>query len=235
LFSINWWNNIPSSVGNIQESDSPMRQKAVRANGLATQDKIMQAATAMFATSGYEATSLRQIAASAGVDIATLKYHFQDKPNLFGEVYKGGHTEFMAVIEPILAELDTVQTKEDMAVLIDEFVTRMHDFIEDNLPFVRLTVYRMLEDSADIISVEEELQAIAISRLDQKFQGLVERGVVRAIDTRALVVFLVASFSTWHVTGRVKANWLSKPGLDSEAGRARSESFFVDLLENYLI
>ncbi len=212
-----------------------MRQKAVRANGLATQDKILNSATLMFATSGYEATSLRQIAASAGVDIATLKYHFQDKPTLFGEVYKGGHTEFMSTVEPILEDLDKVATKEDMAVLIDDFVTKMHDFIEGNLPFVRLTLYRMLEDSADIISIEEELQAIAISRLDQKFRGLVDRGVVHDIDTRALVVFLVASFSTWHVTGRVKANWLGSPGLDSEAGRARSESFFVDLLENYLL
>jgi len=211
-----------------------MRQKAVRANGLATQERVLEAAAKLFASDGYEATSLRQIASDADIDIATLKYHFHDKPTLFGEVYRIGHNQFLEAIEPFLEDLDRVESREDMVVLLDDFVVKMHEFIDRELPFVRLTLYRMLEDSEDVISVEEELQAIAISRLDEKFQALVDREIIRPIDTRAMVVFLVASFSTWNVTARVKHNWLGNPKIDSEAGRARSESFFIDLLEQYL-
>jgi len=210
------------------------RQKATRANGQATQVRVIEAATNMFATTGYEATSLRQIAAAADIDIATLKYHFADKQTLFGEIYRIGHHDFLAVISPFLDELEVVQSRESLSVLVDDFVVAMHDFIENSLPFVRMTLFRMLEGSEDVISLEEELQVLAISQIDSKFRSLINRGLVPDFDTRAFVVFLVASFSTWHITGRVKPHWLDKPGLDSEAGRARSEAFFISLFEKFL-
>ncbi len=211
------------------------RQKAVRANGQATQERILNAAEEHFADGGYEATSLRQIAGSADVDIATLKYHFRDKPALFGEVYRRGHEEFLEALDPFVKRLDIVDSTEAMAELIDDLVVNMHDFLEHNLSFVRLTLYRMLENSEDVISVEEELQVVAISLLDEKFRALVERGIIKPVDTRALVVFLVSSFSTWHVTGRVKKQWLGRPALEDEPGRARSEEFFITLLERWLL
>lgn len=210
------------------------RKKAVRANGRATRERIIESAEDFFSAMGYEASSLRGIAAGASIDIATLKYHFNDKPTLFGEVYQRGHQRFMEVLDPILEQLDGVDSAEDMEALLDDFVTTMHDFIEDDFSFVRLTLYRALEDSEDVVSVEEELQAIALSRLESKFQSLVERGIIRDVDTRALVVFLISSFSAWHVTGRFKPEWLGKPGLESSAGRARSEDFFIDLLWEWL-
>jgi AcrR family transcriptional regulator len=211
------------------------RQKAVRANGQATQERIMDAAEVAFADGGYQATSLRHISGMADVDIATLKYHFRDKPALFGEVYRRGHEAFLEVLNPFVQRLDKIDSTEAMAELIDDLVVAMHDFLEHNLSFVRLTLYRMLENSEDVISVEEELQVVAISLLDDKFRKLVERGIIQPVDTRALVVFLVSSFSTWHVTGRVKTKWLGKPGLASEPGRARSEEFFIGLLERWLL
>ncbi len=210
------------------------RQKATRANGQATQVRVIEAATNMFATSGYEATSLRQIAAAAAIDIATLKYHFADKQALFGEIYRIGHHEFLGVISPFLNELEAVQSREALSVLVDDFVVAMHDFIESSLPFVRMTLFRMLEGSEDVIVLEEELQVLAISQIDSKFRSLIDRGLVEDFDTRAFVVFLVASFSTWHITGRVKPHWLEKPGLDTKSGRARSEAFFISLFEKFL-
>ena len=211
------------------------KQRAVRANGQATRERIVEAAENLFSAMGYEATSLRAIAGAAGIDIATLKYHYADKPALFGEVYQRGHVRFMEMLEPFLTDLDAVSSSEDMEALLDEFVTAVHDFVEADFSFVRLTLYRTLEDSEDVISIEEELQAVAISRLEAKFRGLAQRGVIRDVDARALVVFLVSAFSSWHVMGRFKPNWLGRPGLDSSAGRARSEAFFIDLLTTWLL
>lgn len=211
------------------------RSRAVRANGQATRERIAEAAEGLFSSMGYEATSLRAIAGAAGVDIATLKYHFADKPALFGEVYQRGHVRFMAVLDPFLDELDHVRSVEAMELLLDEFVTAVHDFIESDFSFVRLTLYRTLEDSEDVISIEEELQSIAISKLEAKFEALAARRIIRDVDARGLVVFLISAFSAWHVTGRFKPNWLGSPGLDSSAGRARSEAFFIDLLVQWLL
>lgn len=211
-----------------------VRPRAVRANGQATQERILEVARNMFAANGYEATALRQIAAAADVDTATLKYHFADKPTLFGEVYREGHHRFLETLSPILGRMDRVDSREALRELIDDFVVAMHDFVQANFTFVRMTLFRMLEDSEDIILVEEELQVLALGQIDARFRHLVQRGLLEPFDTRAFIVFLVASFSTWHVTGRVKPHWLGAPGLDATAGRARSEMFFVGMMEKYL-
>lgn len=211
------------------------KKRATRANGRATRERIIEEATRLFADTGYEATSLRQIAQAADIDSATLKYHFGDKPNLFAEVYRLGHEAFLEALDPLLTRLHAVGDRAELRDVLDDFVVDMHDFVEHNLPFVRLTLYRMLEDSEDVIALEDELQTVAITTLEQTFNGLIERGIVRDVDARAFVVFIVSSFSTWHVTGRVKSGWLGDPPLDSVDGRARSEEFFVDMVETYLI
>ena len=210
------------------------RKRAMRANGLATRERILEAATEQFADGGYEATSLRQIALQADIDSATLKYHFGDKPKLFAEVYRIGHERFLEVIDPFLRRLHRVDTQGELKDILEDFVVDIHDFIDANLEFVRLTLYRMLEDSDDVIALEDELQTVAIATLEQTFQELMDRELVRQIDARAFVVFLVSTFSSFQVTGRVKRNWLGDPPLTDEAGRARSEQFFIDLLESLL-
>ena len=52
----------------------------------ATQEKILDAAEALFMEHGFEATTLRQITATAGVNLAAVNYHFGSKEDLFQAV-----------------------------------------------------------------------------------------------------------------------------------------------------
>jgi AcrR family transcriptional regulator len=52
----------------------------------ATKEKILDAAEALFMEHGFEATSLRQITATAGVNLAAVNYHFGSKEELFQAV-----------------------------------------------------------------------------------------------------------------------------------------------------
>src|SRR5881409_2705358 len=52
----------------------------------ATQEKILDAAEALFMEHGFEATSLRLITAAAGVNLAAVNYHFGSKEELFEAV-----------------------------------------------------------------------------------------------------------------------------------------------------
>src|SRR5215472_8855902 len=54
----------------------------------ATRARILAAAMDGFARSGYEATSLREIAAGAGVDVALIGRYFGGKEGLFTEALK---------------------------------------------------------------------------------------------------------------------------------------------------
>ena len=51
-----------------------------------TKDRILDAAESLFAQHGFNATSLRKITASAGVNLASVNYHFQSKNSLIEAV-----------------------------------------------------------------------------------------------------------------------------------------------------
>jgi AcrR family transcriptional regulator len=57
-----------------------------RAIPVATKDRILDAAEALFMEHGFEATSLRSITAAAGVNLAAVNYHFGSKEELFQAV-----------------------------------------------------------------------------------------------------------------------------------------------------
>ena len=80
----------------------------------------------------------------------------------------------------------------------------------------------------------DDLQKIALDMLEERFKSLIERGVVAPIDPRALVVFLISSFSMWHVSARLKKSWMNPPYLDTPEGRARSERYFITTFERLL-
>lgn len=51
-------------------------------------DRILDAAEALFAERGFDGVTLRQIASSAGVDVALANYHFGKKLALFNAVFE---------------------------------------------------------------------------------------------------------------------------------------------------
>jgi AcrR family transcriptional regulator len=53
-----------------------------------SQQRILAAAEQLFAASGYEGTSIRQIAQQAGVPVALVSYHFGDKLGLYRRVFE---------------------------------------------------------------------------------------------------------------------------------------------------
>jgi AcrR family transcriptional regulator len=53
-----------------------------------TKDRILNAAERLFASNGFEATSLRAITAEAGVNLGAVNYHFQSKEALVQAVIR---------------------------------------------------------------------------------------------------------------------------------------------------
>jgi len=80
---------------------------AVPANTLAgqgdTRSRIVAAAVALFAEQGYDATSVNQVVARAGVAKGALYHHFQSKDDLLYEVYRELVDRQLAGLAAILA------------------------------------------------------------------------------------------------------------------------------------
>lgn len=102
-----------------------------------TKKKIVEASTYLFGVKGYDGTSTREIAQRAGVNIASLNYHFKSKQGLLKEVTSCIVSEFKEKITKI-AE-DTNQTAVQFAMNIFTTVT------EDNIKF--LNHFKLFLDS----------------------------------------------------------------------------------------
>ena len=189
----------------------------------------------MFAAGGYEATSLRQIAGAADVDLATLKYHFGSKSALFAELYREGHDAILSVLSPFLSQTGTARSTEDVERALDELASGTAGFLLDYDWFCRLFLYRILEDSSEISGLEEQLEGIAIGMIEAAVERLVENGVLRPIDVRAMISLLVSGIAMWSVAAAGKPSWLGQPSPADPAWRARVESFVRDLLHRLLL
>jgi AcrR family transcriptional regulator len=67
-----------------------------------TREKLFQTAMKLISTKGFEATTMRDIAAKASVAPGAIYYYFESKESLINEYYEKSHTEHAAVMRDFL-------------------------------------------------------------------------------------------------------------------------------------
>jgi len=67
----------------------------------ATKERIAEVARGLFLQRGYRATTVRAVAAAAGVDSALISYHFGSKQGLFGQSVQLQCTRSLALSEAV--------------------------------------------------------------------------------------------------------------------------------------
>jgi AcrR family transcriptional regulator len=152
-------------------------ERMIQANDQArdTKDRILDAAEARFADQGFAATSLRQITRDAGVNLASVNYHFQTKEALLLAVLR-------RKIEPVnqrrLMLLDALEAQLPRRVpAIDELIrTFFRPVFEAHLlgirlgPFPRLMGRVMTEPGGWAQSLARELLGPVLDRFVLAFR-----------------------------------------------------------------
>ena len=70
--------------------------------GEQTRTRILEAALALFMERGFEATTMRAVAAAAGVALGNAYYYFESKEELVQAFYERSHREHLAAATPRL-------------------------------------------------------------------------------------------------------------------------------------
>ncbi|EQC47236.1 TetR/AcrR family transcriptional regulator [Bacteriovorax sp. Seq25_V] len=76
---------------------------------LNTKDKIIDVAGTLFAEHGYDSASVRDISQEAGVNVASINYHFKNKQNLYKEVMNTNMIKLEASIKSIASDSKDIQ------------------------------------------------------------------------------------------------------------------------------
>jgi AcrR family transcriptional regulator len=105
-----------------------------------TKQKILDTAERLFATQGYDATSLRQIITEAGVNLAAIHYHFGSKEELLDEMIlrKAGPVNQQRMARLDQVEADAAGGRPPVEKVLEAFMQPMSESADRNPQFVRL-------------------------------------------------------------------------------------------------
>jgi AcrR family transcriptional regulator len=93
-----------------------------------TKLKILETARLLFASHGFEGTSIRDIAKEANVNVASVNYYFSNKENLFGEILRLGHQECSQAIGEMYSR-DNPTLEEVLLFIYRYFHLKSHDLM----------------------------------------------------------------------------------------------------------
>jgi AcrR family transcriptional regulator len=135
-----------------------------------TRERILRTAERLFAERGFNGVSVRELAAAAQVNIASIGYHFDSKEGLLSEVYRRH-------CEPLIAErlrgleaAARLRGKARVAAIIAAFVrpALQQVEIEDGATFMRLRAVLSGENS-------ELLEKLVAENFDQSSSAFIDK------------------------------------------------------------
>lgn len=147
-----------------------------------TRDRILRAALRCFATGGYDRTSNRQIAESAGVTSPALYHYFDSKADLYAAVHDHGIEAVLRGYRDALARHDGCL--DQLCALVEASIdlNRAHPGLAEFLAIAPLELDRHSELAARLRVSGEAVKSV--------YRELLARGVVRgelpadlAVDT----------------------------------------------------
>src|SRR6266496_3787760 len=149
-------------------------------------DKVLAAAVQLFAEYGYHAATMRDIARIAGIQAASIYYHYASKQALLVEIMETHMRQLNANLEHILSKHNTVQ--QCLYEAISNHI-RLHTIYKSEF-FIIDTEIRALEgeNRAKILALRDQYEDL-IQRLLQ--EGM-EQGVLRQTDVKVSSYAIIA-------------------------------------------
>lgn len=146
-----------------------------------TVERILRAATTLFADRGLHGASTREIAAAAGLNIATLSYHLGSKAELYRAVFQRLAAEERALVDAAAARADAaaLASPEALRELLGELIDALLAQAIERPETSRLWVRRWLERPSEAEALEAEVSAPLYRQLHDLIARAQAAGSVR--------------------------------------------------------
>lgn len=151
-----------------------------------TEQKIFDAATELFLEKGVDRTSVRDIAAKAGINLALMNYYFRSKENLFDTIFS------MLVKKNTVELIKILDADLPLEEKIRQYVAAYIDMLEKN-PLLVSFVMAILHRSRDKIT---EMAAVSFLYSTEKFSQQIidegKKGNIRRTDPSHFFVDMIS-------------------------------------------
>jgi AcrR family transcriptional regulator len=134
-----------------------------------TRERILRTGERLFAERGFNGVSVRELAAAAQVNIASIGYHFDSKEGLLSEVYRRHCEPMIAERLRGLAAASRLRGKAKIAAVIAAFIrpALQQVEVEDGATFIRLRAVLSGENS-------ELLEKLVAENFDQSSTAFID-------------------------------------------------------------
>lgn len=190
-------------------------------NALSSPDKILQAATLLFAHDDFNSVSIKQIAAASGVNSALISYYFGGKKNLYQEVLYTEADKFLKLQDDIRSHSESPLQKlrsyvDSIAEMQLDQPYNIHLIYRELLSpqpmfenYVKNKLYRIHQFMADLvndaIACGEIVTAIKPTHVAFTLEGIImffflTKGQIRQIgkfDLRAETDYLLEALDSY--------------------------------------
>ena len=168
---------------------------------LETRDRLLDEAERLFADRGFEATSVRDITAAAGANLAAVNYHFGGKDNLYREVFRRRLAE---VREQRLAAVREAAAAPDATLegIVRRFtVAVLEPFVDvrEGVRFTQLIVREFADPHLDTLLCRENFGGY-----EGELCALLRRTLPRLSEEAARLGLLWLYGITWQIVFAVK-------------------------------
>ena len=186
-----------------------------------TQEKLVAAARKLFATQGYHASTLRQIASAAGIGLATVFSHIKDKRDLIYLIFNADLAEMAG---KSIASVKPWQSFNEKMLAIIEPVLRL---FASEVTLARILLSESFLDSPGP-HYESYLRtrSQALGGIQQAVKVAKEAGEIQCLESEEMIVntlyFAFSGFTRW---------WIALPNPDWRSGQERFARVLSILLQ----
>jgi AcrR family transcriptional regulator len=142
-----------------------------------TRTRILDAAEELFMQHGFEGTSMRQLTAKAGVNLAAVNYHFGSKDALIEAVFRRRldpmNAARIAALEALEGSGRTLSPETIIRAFVGEGLRMIEDTRTGGRNFIRLLGRTYTEPAKQIRALIGQLYAPAMERYKSAFERAV--------------------------------------------------------------
>ncbi len=166
----------------------------VRHNGRSVRENVLAAAVQLFAEYGYHAAPLRDIARMAGIQAASIYYHYANKEALLVEIMESHMLQLNANLERILREQSDPLQRLYAAIANH---IRLHTTYKNEF-FIIDTEIRALEgdNRSNILALRDRYEKL----LQELLRDGMEKGIFRQSDLKVssyAIIAMCTEVATW--------------------------------------